>query len=274
VIRLVINADDLGLHPAIDAGILRAHREGVVTSASILIGGATAPDAIRRAVADDLALGVHLCLSSGLPPVSGASEVPSLAPRGVFRLGWADVARAWVQRELREEEIDRELRAQIRRARELGARPDHLDGHQHLHLLPGVSAIVARIAEEEGLAVRWPREHPCAEWLRAPGAAARSLLLSGLSLLPRVRPRRRLRALGAFASGALDEAQLLRLLDSLGEGNHEILCHPGEDPTAVPEVPNWRYGWKEELAALCSPRVRQRIEARGIRLTTYGALFG
>jgi chitin disaccharide deacetylase len=274
VIRLVVNADDLGLHPAIDAGILRAHREGVVTSASILVSGATARDAVRRAVADDLALGVHLCLSSRLPPVSAASEVSSLAPGGVFRPGWADVARAWFRRELREEEIDRELRAQIRRARELGARPDHLDGHQHLHLLPGVSAIVARLADEEKLAVRWPRERPSAEWLREPASAARSLLLSGLSLLPGARPRRRLRALGAFASGALAEMRLLRLLDSLSEGDHEILCHPGEDPVAVSEVPNWRYGWKEELAALCSSRVRERIQARGIRLTTYRALFG
>jgi predicted glycoside hydrolase/deacetylase ChbG (UPF0249 family) len=274
VIRLVVNADDLGLHPAIDRGILRAHRDGVVTSASILVSGATAQDAVRCALAQGLGLGVHLCLSSGLPPVSAASDVPSLAPRGTFRPGWVDVARAWLQRELRAEEIERELRAQIRRARELGARPDHLDAHQHLHLLPGVSAIVARIAEDERLAVRWPRERPFPEWVRAPTAAAKSLLLSGLSLVHRAPPRRRLRALGAFASGSLDETRLVRLLDSLGEGDHELLCHPGEDPGAMPEEPQWRYGWKEELAALCSPRVRRRIEARGIQLMTYRELFG
>jgi predicted glycoside hydrolase/deacetylase ChbG (UPF0249 family) len=273
VIRLVVNADDLGFHSAIDAGILQAHREGVVTSASILVNGPTAEDASRRAAANGLPLGVHLCLVSGLPPVAPASEVPSLAPEGVFRAGWADVARAWLRRELRAAEIDRELRAQVARARELGAQPDHLDGHQHLHLLPGVSGIVARIAEDERLPVRWPREVPSFEWLRAPGPAAKSLLLSGLSLVPRARPRRRLGAVGVFASGTLDEIRLLRALDALSEGDHEILCHPGQNPGTVPQEPTWRYGWEAELAALCSPGVRRRIEERGIRLTTYRELF-
>ena len=273
MIRLVVNADDLGFHSAIDAGILRAHREGVVTSASLLVNGSTAEDAARRAVANGLAVGVHLCLVSSLPPVMPASEVPSLAPSGVFRYGWTEVARAWLRRELRAEEIDRELRAQVARARELGAQPDHLDGHQHLHLLPGVCAIVTRISEDEGLPVRWPRELPSVEWLRAPGPAAKSLLLSGLALGQCTRPRQRLHASGVFASGALDESRLLRFLDSLGDGDHEIMCHPGESPGTVPEEPTWRYRWGEELAALCSPRVRRRIEERGIRLTTYGALF-
>lgn len=272
-IRLVVNADDLGMHPAIDAGILRAHREGILTSASLLVNGPTAEEASRRAVAQGVAVGVHLCLSSGLPPVAAASQVPSLAPGGAFRFGWADVARAWFLRELRPDEIERELRAQVSRARELGAQPDHLDGHQHLHLLPEVCAIVARIAEDERLPVRWPRERPTVEWLRAPGAAAKSLLLSGLAFVPRHRPRRRLPALGVFASGGLDESRLLRTLDSLGEGDHEIFCHAGEDPVFVPQEPTGRYRWSDELAALCSPRVRQHIEERGIRLTTYRALF-
>ena len=273
MIRLVVNADDLGMHAAIDAGILEAHRRGIVTSASILVNGATAEEASRRAVAQGLALGVHLCLSSGLRPVAEAAQVPSLAPGGVFRLGWSDVARAGLLRQLRPQEIERELRAQVSRARELGAQPDHLDGHMHLHLLPGVCGIVARVAEEEGLPVRWPREPPSAEWVRAPAAAAKSMLLSALSLTHVPRPRRRLGARGVFASGALDETRLLGALDSLVEGDHEIFCHPGQDPGVVPEEPNWRYGWTEELAALCSPRVRRRIEERGIRLTTYRALF-
>jgi predicted glycoside hydrolase/deacetylase ChbG (UPF0249 family) len=272
-IRVVVNADDLGIHPAIDAGILRAHREGILTSASILVSGATAEEASRRAVAQGLQLGVHLCLSSGLRPAAKPSEVASLAPGGAFRFGWADVVRAWFLRELRPEEIDRELRAQVSRARDLGTQPDHLDGHQHLHLLPEVCAIVARIAEDEGLAVRWPREPPSVEWLRAPGAAVKSLLVSGLGFAPLARPRRRLRARGVFASGTLDEARLLGVLESLEAGDHEIFCHAGEDPGTLPEEPTGRYRWSDELAALCSPRVRRRIEERGIRLTTYRALF-
>ncbi|MGA9524404.1 MAG: ChbG/HpnK family deacetylase, partial [Myxococcaceae bacterium] len=82
-IRLVVNADDLGLHPDIDAGILRAHREGILTSASVLVKGTHAEVAVRRAREQGLALGVHLCLSTRLPPA--ASEVETVAPDGRMR---------------------------------------------------------------------------------------------------------------------------------------------------------------------------------------------
>ncbi len=70
MIRLVINADDLGLDPAIDRGILLAHRKGIVTSASLLATGRSAADAVRAARSDGLALGVHLCLTTCLPPAA------------------------------------------------------------------------------------------------------------------------------------------------------------------------------------------------------------
>src|SRR6266852_1595874 len=84
VIRLVVNADDLGLHPQIDQGILRAHREGIVTSATVLATGSNARAAIAAARSQGLALGVHLCLTTRLPPAAPVDEVRSLAPDGRF----------------------------------------------------------------------------------------------------------------------------------------------------------------------------------------------
>lgn len=274
MIRLVINADDLGLHPAIDRGILRAHQEGVVTSATVLVGGKYAQQAVKSAKAAGLGLGVHLCLSTGLSPVLPAAEVRSLAPTGVFRGSWAEVARALFRQELRMEEVARELRAQVRRARALGAELDHLDAHQHLHLLPGISGVVEELARDEDLPVRWPRELPAVGWLQSPGAAAKSAVLGALSMVSLRRPARRLLARGAFVSGRLNEARLLDLLGSLEDGDHELMCHPGEEPGTVPEDPTWRYGWTAELAALCSPRVRELVRSRGIRLCTYREIFG
>lgn len=73
--RLIVNADDLGLSAAIDNGIFRAHREGIVTSATLLVTSSTARAAVQKARAEGLAVGVHLCLATNLPPAAPASLV-------------------------------------------------------------------------------------------------------------------------------------------------------------------------------------------------------
>jgi len=272
--RLVVNADDLGLHPALDAGILRAHREGIVTSATVLVMGPGAPEAVARAHAQGLALGVHLALCTRLAPAAPPALVPTLAPGGQLRAGWADFARAWLTGQVRREELERELAAQLARARELGAEVDHLDMHQHLHLLPGVRPLVEALARRERLPLRWPDRLPRLSWRRSPGAAVKTSLLT---LLARTAPRpppgvRRVSAGGIFEAGQLDEAALLSLLESLPPGDFELGCHPGEGRPHVPEDPAWTYGWQSELDALTSPRVRAHLQRFGVELTTYGAL--
>jgi predicted glycoside hydrolase/deacetylase ChbG (UPF0249 family) len=274
ITRLIVNADDLGLHPSVDAGILRAHREGIVTSATLLVMGPSAPEAISQAQAQGLALGVHLALSTRLPCAAPPLEVTTVAPGGRLRASWADFARAWLTGRVRRVEVERELEAQLHRARELGAEVDHLDAHQHLHLLPGIRPMVETLARREGLPVRWPDRLPSASWRRAPGPALKTLLLS---VLARTAPRpppgvRRVSAGGVFEAGRLDEPTLLALLDSLPEGDFEVGCHPGEGTPQVPEDPAWTYGWQAELEALTSPRVKARLQERGITLATYAGL--
>lgn len=272
--RLIVNADDLGLHPALDAGILRAHREGIVTSATLLATGPTAREAAAKARDQGLAVGVHLALSTRLPCAAPSESVPTVAPGGRLRGSWADFARAWLLGEVRKHEVERELEAQLARARALGVAVDHLDGHQHLHLLPGVRPVVEALAARERLPLRWPDALPRATWLRAPGPALKTTVLS---VLARAAPRARdgvlrVSAGGVFEAGRLDEAALLSVLDTLPEGDFELGCHPGEGTPHVPEDPAWRYGWESELAALTSPRVKERLRERGVELHTYGTL--
>ncbi|MBN8231175.1 ChbG/HpnK family deacetylase [Corallococcus macrosporus] len=272
--RLIVNADDLGLHPSLDAGILRAHREGIVTSATLLATGPSAAQAVGRAKAQGLAVGVHLALSTRLPCAAPAEAVRTVAPGGRLRGSWADFAKAWLTGRVRREELERELSAQLSRARELGAKVDHLDGHQHLHLLPGVRSVVEDIAAREGLPLRWPDALPRASWLRAPGPALKTTVLAVLArTAPRARPGvRRVSAGGVFEAGRLDEAALLGVLDALPAGDFELGCHPGEGAPHVPEDPAWTYGWDAELAALTSPRVKAKLVERGIVLANYGEL--
>lgn len=272
MIRLVINADDLGLHARIDEGIFRARAEGVVTSASLLATGPTAPEAVRRARKEKLALGLHLALTTHLNPAAPAREVRWLAPGGRFRKNWAELSAAWLSRLVPAEEVVAELRAQVRRARELGAEIDHLDTHQHLHLLPGMTSLVEVLAAELRLPVRWPTSRPSPRWLLRPAAGLKAAVLSSLAGFKQPRGVTRVPAHGVFESGRLNERRLLRLVERLGPGDHEIVCHPGMDPGVVPQEPGWRYGWELELAAVTSGRVRQAIEARGITLCTYADL--
>lgn len=272
MIRLVINADDLGLNARIDEGIFAAHIDGVVTSATVLAVGPTAADAVRRANQTKLGLGLHLCLTTHLTPAAPARDVRWLAPGGRFRGNWAELSAAWLTGLIPAEEIVTEFRAQVRRARELGAHLDHLDTHQHLHLLPGMTSLLEVLAAELGLPIRWPRERPTARWLRYPGAAMKSTLLGTLARLKRPRGVRRVRAHGIFESGRLTEQRLIRLIDRLGDGDHEIVTHPGLEPGAVPQDPTWRYDWEGELQAVLSPRVREAIARRDIQLVNYAQL--
>jgi predicted glycoside hydrolase/deacetylase ChbG (UPF0249 family) len=272
MIRLVINADDLGLHPRIDEGIFRARVEGVVTSASLLATGPTAPDVVRRARREGLALGLHLTLTTHLNPAAPAREVRWLAPGGRFRRNWAELSAAWLSRLVPAEEVVAELRAQVHRARELGAEIDHLDTHQHLHLLPGMTSLVEVLAAELRLPVRWPVSRPSPRWLVRPSAGLKAALLSGLARFKQPRGVTRVQAHGVFESGRLTERRLLRLIERLAPGDHEIVTHPGMDPGVVPQDPTWRYGWELELAAVTSARVREAIAARGITLCTYADL--
>lgn len=272
MIRLVINADDLGLHPRIDEGIFAARSDGVLTSATLLATGPTAAEAVRRARQARLPLGLHLCLTTHLTPAAPAREVRWLAPGGRFRRNWAELSAAWLSRLVPAEEVVTEFHAQVRRARELGAELDHLDTHQHLHLLPGLTAIVEVLAAELGVPVRWPLDRPSAHWLVHPRSAVKAALLGSLARLKSPSGVKRVRAHGTFESGRLTERRLLRLIGQLQPGDHEIVTHPGLDPGVVKQDPTWRYGWEEELAAVLSPRVREAVDARGIELISYGQL--
>ncbi len=274
MIRLVVNADDLGLHPRIDEGILRAHSEGIVTSASLLVAGKTSPRAARAATEKGLPLGVHLCLTSHLTPSAAPSQVRWLAPGGRFRADWRELAAAWLSGLIPADEVELELSAQVDRAREQGVEPDHLDVHQHVHLLPGMARIVEGLAARLSLPLRWPAELPRPTWVRRPGAWAKTTVLSALGLARPAREARRVRAVGLFDSGGLTEGRLLKLLGRLGDGDWELMCHPGLAPGAVPEDPAWRYDWEAELLALCSPRVRELLRKREITLVSYRALGG
>lgn len=272
--ELIVNADDFGLTAAVNRGIVAAHRDGIVTSTSLLATGDAFDDAIRLARATPtLAVGIHLALTGQralCPPrqIGGLVDADGQFVGDVFRL-----AARLLRRRVRSEDLERELDAQIRRVRESGLAVSHLDGHQHVHVLPGVAPIVASLARAHGIdRVRYPAETVRGYMLRDMRRARRLVEQLVLGRACASSPLRALRRADAFAGfyfgGQLDETNLLTVLRHLpGHGRVELMCHPGsDDPSSA--FSTWRYAWSRELAGLCGSCVKQWISDHRINLVS------
>src|SRR5262245_42987845 len=149
--RLIVNADDFGLSEGINRAVVLGHRQGIVTSATLMANGGAFATAVEMArTAGSLGIGVHLNLTEGAP-VSTPSAIPGLVDaRGLFahtveQLGWK-VLRGT----LRLLDIEREFRAQIEKVLAAGVAVTHLDSHKHVHLIPALCHMVLRLATEYG----------------------------------------------------------------------------------------------------------------------------
>src|SRR5688572_21693060 len=114
--RVVINADDFGLHEAVNEGIVLAHQQGIVTSASLMACGSAFEDAIlRRKACPDLGLGIHLTLVEERP-VAPVEKVPSLVNgEGTMPLSYGNFAGRWLSGRIRKCDVLYELEAQVHR---------------------------------------------------------------------------------------------------------------------------------------------------------------
>jgi hopanoid biosynthesis associated protein HpnK len=290
--QLIVNADDFGLTIGVTEGILDAHRQGTVTSTTLMANGA----AFRFAVAASrrtrtLGVGVHLNLSEGLP-VAPARSVPTLLDQhGRLQLKPGRLMRGLLKGRVNLDEVETELRAQITKVVRSGISPTHLDGHKHVHVVPGVADIVIRLAREFNVpSVRCPVEDSagCLSNVGAGRAQGSSVLKQYLvaravSAFAR-RFRQKLERAGllhtthfyGLACTGFLHTQLVRdLLGRLPEGTSELMCHPGYTDDSLAETGTRLLVEREvELFALCSPQLKALVTSRGIRLEHYGALPG
>jgi chitin disaccharide deacetylase len=266
--RLIVNADDFGRSRSINKAVIRAHREGILTTASLMVNEPDCAEAVTWARENQrLGVGLHLTLLCGRSALA-PSRIPGLVnDRGEFsndpvRAGF----RYFFRRDLREQ-LRQEIHAQFRRFRDTGLTLDHVNGHLHLHLHPVVFRILMEDAEALGIRrMRLTREP---FWLDAHLAAGRRLYRSShamiyccLSGFARADFRRRnirhtRRVFGLLQNSRVDEAYVLKLLRVLPPGDSELYSHPSLD--------NCRH----ELDALISPRVKDQIDTLGIQRIRY-----
>ncbi|HXT97039.1 MAG TPA: ChbG/HpnK family deacetylase [Polyangia bacterium] len=278
-IRLVVNADDFGMSPAISRGILRAHRDGIVTSTSLL-GNVSDLAAAKAMLAEapNLGVGVHLALCGGHPVATPESVRSLLGPEGRLPPRGQAFITAWARGRIVPAEIERELDAQVARVRDAGIDVDHLDTHHHLGFLPAVGRAVETVARRHGIAgIRSAVERPTLAWVADPrrGLEAGVLTLSAWMTRRQLGARRHgPQSWGYVESGHLDEIRILEIVGRLGPGPHELICHPGEAAAAgeAPEA-SARYQRTAELGSLTSAKVRRALEQRDVRLSRWGELF-
>jgi predicted glycoside hydrolase/deacetylase ChbG (UPF0249 family) len=271
---LIVNADDWGLTQGISAGILRAHREGIVTSTSVLAVGPAYPKTWTWLLdAPRLGVGVHLAAVGEDPPLLDPAEIPTLVDRhGRLPRTWRSFVRRMVGGRIDPADLDREFSAQLEVVSATGIPITHLDAHQHLHLLPPVRRVVLDLAGRTGVpAVRVPR-------FRAPTPTALGVTILAARLAARAR-RGDLSfpsdASGIEAAGKMDIDHLRGTLARLAAGGAqtvELGVHPGEPGDLDRTRYDWNYRWEDELAALTSPAARHAVAAHGFTLATYADL--
>jgi hopanoid biosynthesis associated protein HpnK len=263
--ELAITGDDFGASREVNEAIEAAHQGGVLTGASAMVTGQAFDDAVARARAlPALATGLHLVLCDGRA-ASKPHEVPELVDSGGrFPASPACAGlRYWHRRRALRGQLERELRAQLERALGAGLALHHVDGHHHLHMHPVVFELLLpllveyrvprlRLVEEDALG-RAGRSRPAREAIPAIFAA----------LARRERPRAAARGVasdarvyGLRATGALDEAELLRLVRGLEAPSVEIYLHPSRAHA----------GGRAQEAALRSALVRGAVAERGYTL--------
>jgi hopanoid biosynthesis associated protein HpnK len=280
--RLIVTADDFGLSLPVNEAVETAHRQGILSAASLMVGASAAEDAVSRAsTLPSLGVGLHLTLLEGRPILPPGAIPGLVGPDGRFfgdpvRFGVALFFSADLRRQ-----ANAEITAQFERFRQTGLVMDHINGHRHFHLHPVVMQAIARLAPNFGSPpVRVPVE-PFGPSFKASRDHVVGRLASYLSyLLPSLPLRHTLSSaglrsndyvFGLYDSGAMVEDRLAKLIAQLPSGISEIYCHPAtrrwEGPDNLPPL----YKCEEEFHALLSPTVRIALETAGLRPVSYRA---
>lgn len=280
--RVIINADDFGLCEGVNAGIIKAFREGILTSASLLTNTPGFEKAVEMAKANpSLGVGVHLNIVRGLPLLE-PKEIPSLVRRnGYFHGSVYPIFSGLLREKISIEEVEKEWRTQIERALGAGLSITHLDSEKHIHTFPPLFRLTLKLAAEYGICrvryinergLTWPPGQMLKAWLVAVWCSRGKPYLEGLGI----------KAVDHFyglcQAGQVTEKWLKKILKKLRPGSTEIMTHPGfltEELLQLEKILGSYYinrRREAELEALISPELKPLVKELDIKLINYREL--
>ncbi|MBU6268023.1 MAG: hopanoid biosynthesis-associated protein HpnK [Sphingomonadales bacterium] len=252
--RVVVTADDFGAAPAVNEAVERAHVEGILTAASLMVGGAACDDAVARARRlPALGVGLHVVLCDGVPVLPPARVSWLVSADGRFRESMLATALLVAFVPAARAQMRAEVAAQFAAFAATGLALDHANAHKHFHLHPVIAAAIRDAGRRHGLnAMRMPREPGGGVLAWWAGVLGRGWRRQGLLVNDTV--------FGLAASGHFDAAAMAAAIAALPDGLSEIYAHPatGDYPGSAP---GYRYG--DELAALLDPGVCAALSASG-----------
>lgn len=276
--QLIINADDFGIHPAVNEAVRKAATEGILTSTSLMAGGDAFDEAVEMARSMPfLGIGIHLTLVGGIKPVLPPSEVPSLTwDNGVFCHDYGKLIVRDLEGKISLSEVYAEWDAQIQKIMNTGLPVTHMDGHQHMHMWPHFYPIARDLAKKYHIScMRVPDEDVL--FGMKDGHIIRWAAKNGLSLLSRMhRPdlkKNHIRTndhfFGMLYGGHLSPERFAKFILQTKPGITEIMCHPSADTRAMEDTFHWGYHGEDELAGLLADINRELIEKKQISLISY-----
>ncbi len=294
MLRLIINADDLGLTHGVNNAVIEANRQGVVTSATLMADSQAFSDAVARLKESEayrsrkLSVGCHIVLVGGNPTLP-PERVPSLLEPGaaVLPRNFTTFAAMAMRGRISSAEVAAEATSQIRRIQEAGIELSHVDCHKHAHMFQAVLDGVARAASDCGIrAIRNPFQPPdslpLSLLVESPGLWVRAAETATLRRLYAKRFGAAIHSfglattrgsIGVTITGAMNPKRLAKSLSNLPDGDYELVCHPGYNDAALAQAGTRLLESRErELEILKSPETRKLLGAQGIELISFWEL--
>jgi hopanoid biosynthesis associated protein HpnK len=266
--RLIVNADDFGLSHSVNEAVIRAHRDGILTTASLMVNEHGCDEAVKLAKENPrLGVGLHLTLLMGHSALPPGKILGLVNARSEFSNSPVGVGMSYFFKRGLREQLRAEIHAQFEKFRASGLLLDHVNGHLHLHLHPVVFKILMEDADALGIRhLRLTRDCLARSRRMAGGRwfyrVSHAAIYEWLSSRARGPLRRRgIRhaqiTFGLLQDSHVDVEYVLKLLPELPDGDSELYSHPSLDK------------FRHEFDALISPRVKELVQKLGIRLIRY-----
>ena len=279
--KLIVNADDFGLHTEVNKAVIKGYQKGCIRSTSLMPTGAAVEEACELARGNPgLGIGIHITLVAERPVLPVEKVATLVDENGYFHADHMVFIKKYLLGEIDKGQLYAECEAQISRAMSLGLNITHLDSHQHLHTLPGVTPICLELMKKYHIhRMRYPGE----AFAFTGGYDAglfRRVAKCGLTVCAML-ARRRAKCynvmmpehfFGMLAGGHMEERYFLNILRALPDGVSEIMVHPGCDAAALGSVYDWQYHWEDELASVTSLETMRYLKEHEIELVSFKEL--
>jgi len=271
--KIIVNADDFGACPEINQAVLMAHTQGILSSASLMLGAKHLEEAIQIAKENpSLKIGIHLTLSNAYSVLS-AEKIPDLVDASgrfsshLFLSGM----RYFLSQKIKKQ-IQAEIEAQIERFIHFNLNCDHLNFHNHLQLHPSLLKITLEICKNfpQLKSFRIPNQNYLQNaWQKIPHFFLKALLKQMKKKLDEHHFFYNDELFGFFENGEMDEKKWFDFIPHIKEGVSEVYMHPATLAGIHFKAEMPYYKPKAELDALLSKQVKESLNKQNIQITTY-----